>query len=559
MAVSRTEMEESSTEAPKLKVFVSYSRKDAEVFADELAGGLEFQGGFEVSLDRHSIVEGEEWRKRLGVLIIDADTVVFIVSPGSSGSDICRWEVEEATRLSKRVLPVLWIAPQDGQCVPEKLAELNYTRFDEGRSFIAGLKALVTALNTDIGWLREHTRLLARALEWENASRVENRMLSGPDIAAAKSWAAHRPKGAPQPTAQHLNFIRASEEAEKARNDALARQQEERARLLKEAETAAAERSKALDQAEEALSATARLLRRQAIAAAVAAVVISLGSWWGYGVYKEQLVAQAERASLAREAARTDIRGQVVSYATARGEYAADKADGFETSPYSTVVSRKIAHNRRGVLEALTDAHSEVARLSAFHQRPYLSSSMNGQIYLAEQPASRKRRAILVSVDDANVGKNAILTGPKHDVEAMRRSLLTIGFSQAQIQTLHNADAGTIMAKVREARRDLASADGGMPHQGSMVKVGITNAEGVQAEQPLPNTLLLFFFSGHGVEIDGQDYIVPRLSVASSPSPEAILSGGIVVTQLTRAIDDIAAASIVILDTHFPKLSQASR
>ena len=55
------------------------------------------------------------------------------------------------------------------------------------------------ALNTDIGWLREHTRLLARALEWENASRVENRMLTGVDIASAKDWAARRPKGAPKP------------------------------------------------------------------------------------------------------------------------------------------------------------------------------------------------------------------------------------------------------------------------------------------------------------------------------------------------------------------------
>src|SRR5262245_17358472 len=168
MVRSHAETKDGSFGAAKLKVFISYSRKDAQAFADELTGGLEFQGGFDVSLDRHSIVEGEEWKRRLGALIADADTVVFIVSPGSAGSDICQWEVEEAARLSKRILPVLWMAPGDGHQVPERLAQLNYTRFDEGRSFIAGLKALVTALNTDIEWLREHTRLLARALEWEN-------------------------------------------------------------------------------------------------------------------------------------------------------------------------------------------------------------------------------------------------------------------------------------------------------------------------------------------------------------------------------------------------------
>ena len=113
--------------AEKLKVFISYSRRDAQAFADELAGGLEFQGAFEVGLDRRSIVEGEDWKKRLGALIADADTVVFVVSPGSARSEICKWEVNEATKLSKRILPVLWLAPQEGQRVTERIAELHYT------------------------------------------------------------------------------------------------------------------------------------------------------------------------------------------------------------------------------------------------------------------------------------------------------------------------------------------------------------------------------------------------------------------------------------------------
>jgi hypothetical protein len=556
----RLEQEDSSPGPAKLKVFVSYSRKDAEAFADELAGGLEFHGGFDVSLDRHSIVEGEDWRKRLGALIADADTVVFIVSPGSAASEICRWEVDEAARLSKRIVPVLWIAPpQDGQQVPERLAELNYTRFDEGRSFISGLKALVAALNTDIGWVREHTRLLARALEWENAKRVENRMLTGSDIAAAKNWAACRPKGAPELTVHHLEFIRASEEAETARKDALARQQEERARLLKEAEIAAEERARALDRAEEALRVTTRLQRRQSIAAAAAFVILSLGGWWGYGLYKERIAVRVEREAVAREAARTDIRGQIVSYATARGKYAADKAEGYETSPYSTVVSRTLTQRRKSIMAALTDAHSEVARLSAFHQRPYLSSSMNGQIYLAEQPSSRNRKAILVSVDDPNIGKAGILSGPKHDVEAIRQSLLTLGFSQSQIVTLHNVDAEAIMRKIQEARRELAPAKSALPDQPHIIKTGFNRIPETKAEEPLQNTLLLFFFSGHGVEIGGQDYIVPRLPDGRSATPNDIAGSGILVSHLTRTIDDLAAASIVILDTHFPRLGGSTR
>ena len=64
----------------KLKVFISYSRKDSVAFADELVFGLELVG-FAPFLDRHDIAAGEDWEARLGGLIAQSDTVVFVVSP----------------------------------------------------------------------------------------------------------------------------------------------------------------------------------------------------------------------------------------------------------------------------------------------------------------------------------------------------------------------------------------------------------------------------------------------------------------------------------------------
>ena len=64
----------------KLKVFISYSRRDLAAFADELVAGLEL-GGFAPFLDRHDIAPGEPWEVRLGGLIEQSDTVVFVVSP----------------------------------------------------------------------------------------------------------------------------------------------------------------------------------------------------------------------------------------------------------------------------------------------------------------------------------------------------------------------------------------------------------------------------------------------------------------------------------------------
>ena len=65
-------------ECDRLKVFISYSRRDMP-FADELLAVLQVCG-FEPYLDRHDIAPGEAWEDRLDRLIHEADTVVFVVS-----------------------------------------------------------------------------------------------------------------------------------------------------------------------------------------------------------------------------------------------------------------------------------------------------------------------------------------------------------------------------------------------------------------------------------------------------------------------------------------------
>lgn len=222
--------------ADRFTVFVSYSRADSE-FADEIEAGLEYDGGFDVLIDRHDIHEGEEWKKRLGALIAQADTVVFILSQKSAASPICQWEVEHAKELSKRIIPIQAESLGDLEA-PPALAALNYVRFDEGRSFMAGLSGLRRALKTDIDWLREHTRLLTRAQEWQAADKVDNRLLSGSDIAAAKAWLDHSPAEGPQPTELHRDFIQASDRAETLRLSAERERAEKLERAVRRTRTA---------------------------------------------------------------------------------------------------------------------------------------------------------------------------------------------------------------------------------------------------------------------------------------------------------------------------------
>ena len=154
-------------------------------------------------------------KTRLGALIRDADTIVFVLSPSSARSPICAWEVEEAFRLGKRILPVL-CRSLEGANPPPQLAALSYVYFyaepkSRGSGFGSGLAQLVSALNMDLEWLREHTRYLQRATEWDQGSRPAHRLLFGPDITTAKAWAVRRPKNSPEPTALQLDFIKASE------------------------------------------------------------------------------------------------------------------------------------------------------------------------------------------------------------------------------------------------------------------------------------------------------------------------------------------------------------
>src|SRR5262245_63771846 len=153
-----------------LKVFISYSRKDEE-FAQELLSGLQLVG-FEPYLDKHDIAAGENWEQRLGRLIEAADTVVYVISPNAVASERCAWEVERTVTLKKRLLPIVWRRVDEAQ-VPPRLKQLNYLFFDRPLTFVPSLKALATALRTDLEWIREHTRIGEAALRCDARGRAE--------------------------------------------------------------------------------------------------------------------------------------------------------------------------------------------------------------------------------------------------------------------------------------------------------------------------------------------------------------------------------------------------
>jgi hypothetical protein len=271
----------------KLKVFISYSRKDSTAFVDELILGLEDRG-FAPILDRHDIKPGEPWEARLGGLIEQSDTVVFVVSPEAVKSERCGWEIDKTLALSKRLLPVIHKLP-DAE-IPPKLSQLQLIRFDAAPGMMRPLRELAEALRIDLDWIREHTRLGEHATRWERRARPESLLLRGDDLDAAKAWMAARKAAAPEITDAQRALINASEEAEAKRLV------NERAQL---------EREKV--QVAEIKTAQARTARLQRITrwafAAVGVVILIAGGIVGWLQWdKAQQLATKEGALLAEQA-----------------------------------------------------------------------------------------------------------------------------------------------------------------------------------------------------------------------------------------------------------------
>src|SRR5215467_9358483 len=326
----------------KLKVFISYSRRDASEFADELVAGLEL-AGFAPFLDRHDIAAGEEWEARLGGLIAQSDTVVFVVSPESVKSERCVWEVDRTLGFSKRILPVIY-KPVPDTDIPQQLSRLQFVRFDGGRGLNRPLAELAEALRLDLDWIREHTRLGELAVRWLSRGKPESLLLRGDDLDAAKVWAAQRKSAAPEITQAQRDLLNASEDAETARLG------KERAQL---------------EEMRIAQAATARHQKRAGrLLWAVAALVLAVFgyvTWQGYDVSRREV---AVFSSLAAKAMNDGHFDRAMRYALqaypARGSLP-------WLTPFSTELEGKLAGGAQSTrLHRVLRGHSREVRVAAY-------------------------------------------------------------------------------------------------------------------------------------------------------------------------------------------------
>lgn len=204
----------------KARVFVSYSRKDM-LFADRLEAALTARG-IETLIDRSEIYAFEDWWKRIEALIVQADTIVFVLSPDAVSSEVALKEIAFASSLNKRFAPIV-SRHVDDKAIPEPVRRLNFIFFDDDARFEAAADRLAEALHTDIDWVRKHTEFGEAARRWAAAGRPGPRglLLRSPVLEEAEHWIASRPEGAPAPTDDTQAFVEASRRAATRRRNAL--------------------------------------------------------------------------------------------------------------------------------------------------------------------------------------------------------------------------------------------------------------------------------------------------------------------------------------------------
>jgi hypothetical protein len=145
---------------------------------------------------------------------------VFVISPESVHSEFCVQEVNHAVELNKRIVP-LALRPVADEQLPEAICFRNWIPVEDNH-FDDGLARLVQAIETDLEWEHQHTRLTVKALEWDQSGRDRSFLLRGSELAAAEQWLAAGADKDPGPSAIEQEYLLAARTTRQRRQRLLA-------------------------------------------------------------------------------------------------------------------------------------------------------------------------------------------------------------------------------------------------------------------------------------------------------------------------------------------------
>jgi len=296
-------------------VFISYSRRNSD-FARRLIDRLT-RANKESWVDWEGIpLSSPNWWNEIKAGIENADSFIFIMSPDSMASVVCNLELDYANELRKRIIPVVHqeiesreafasiadfepdeamrerLEGKDALVIArdnwQRLSHINWIFFRENDDFDQAFAQLVETVETDLDYVKAHTRYLTRAKEWERTGRPNDLLLFGEEIDRAETLQR-----------AYIATSRATEE--------------DRQRRLKELENARLSSEQARKKADESRRRATRTLVRVAVGSGIlifVALVVSISAFRQTNIAEAARI-EAESARVEAEAAQNEAATQV--------------------------------------------------------------------------------------------------------------------------------------------------------------------------------------------------------------------------------------------------------
>ena len=197
-------------------IFISYSRKDID-FARKVVEALA-ENDLDTWIDWQSIPKGEDWKQEIDRGIEEAETFIFLMSPDSAQSEICNLEIAHATGNNKRIIPIV-IRDTNPKDFYDKVSQKEISRRnwifcrDQVDKFDIAIQDTIETIHTDYEWVKYHTKLQVRALEWERNNLERSLLYRGKELEDAEVQLATNASKDPIPTVLQHSFVLKSRQA----------------------------------------------------------------------------------------------------------------------------------------------------------------------------------------------------------------------------------------------------------------------------------------------------------------------------------------------------------
>ncbi len=188
-------------------VFISYGRAESKFFATKLCEELT-KKGYKVWFDQNDIPLGVDFQHQIDEGIETAHNFIFVIAPHSIKSPYCKKEIDLAVKRGKRIIPILHIEPTTTEVwdrMHPSIGKINWvymrqkweqekdqTEYENIDDFDIRLESIFSLLEQEKEYVRKHTEILCRAIEWEKNHHNSMHLLVANERKQAEEWLFQR-------------------------------------------------------------------------------------------------------------------------------------------------------------------------------------------------------------------------------------------------------------------------------------------------------------------------------------------------------------------------------